>query len=140
MPHVSGHIRPEWDTISQTEFRNSFKQLNNLHDLAAFWNVAPHQLSYYAFHVDKKRAYYTFNIPRRNGGQRTIEAPGRTLKYIQRLIHESLTCVYGPHPAVHGFRKGRSIVSNAKKHTGKQYVLNVDLADFFPSITRKRIY
>lgn len=140
MPHVSGQIRPAWNTISQTDFRNSLKQLNNLHDLAAFWNIPPRQLSYYALRIDKKSAYCTFSIPRRNGGQRVIETPSRTLKYIQRLIHESLTRVYGPHPAVHGFRTGRSIVSNAKKHTGRRYVLNVDLEDFFPSITRKRIY
>ena len=127
MPHVSGHIRPEWNTISQTEFRISLKQLNNLHDLAAFWGIAPHQLSYYAFHTDKRRQYSTFSIPKRNGGQRVIEAPSRTLKYIQRLIHESLIRVYGPHPAVHGFLKGRSIVSNAKHHTGRQYVLNIDV-------------
>ncbi len=140
MPHVSGHIHPEWDTIRQAEFRDSLTQLNDSHDLATFWGVAPRQLNYYAFHVDKGRAYSTFSIPKRNGGQRAIKAPCRTLKYIQRLIHESLSRAYGPHPAVHGFRQGRSIVSNAKEHTGRQYVLHVDLEDFFPSITRKRIY
>ncbi len=140
MSKVKHDIHPEWVSIKQDAFRDLLKNLNNLHDLAAFWNVQPHQLSYYAFHIDRKRAYSTFRISKRNGGERLIETPRTTLMYIQRLIHESLTRVYGPHPAVHGFRKDYSIVTNAQKHTERKYVLNVDLEDFFPSITRKRIY
>ena len=140
MPNVSSPLRPQWATISQGDFRNNYKQLGSLHDLASFWGVKPFQLSYYAFHIDKKLAYREFAIPRRDGRERRIEAPNPTLKYIQRLIHESLTRVYGPHPAVHGFLSERSIVTNAQNHVRRRYVLNVDLADFFPSITRKRIY
>ena len=140
MPNVSSHLRPKWKTISQPDFRDSYRQLSSLHDLAAFFEVEPYQISYYAFQIDKKLAYRTFRIPRRNGRERRIEAPKPTLKYIQRLIHESLTCVYGPHPGVHGFLPGRSIVTNARKHTRSRYILNIDLADFFPSITRKRVY
>ena len=32
------------------------------------------------------------------------------------------------------------IVTNARNHLGRRYVLNVDLEDFFPSIIRRRIY
>ena len=137
---VSSPLRPEWKEIPQTEFRVQYRQLSCLDELANFWGVAPFQLSYYAFHVDKRTAYSTIKIPRRNGRERRIEAPGRTLKYLQRLIHESLTRVYGPHPAVHGFCTGGSIVTNAQNHLGRRYVLNIDLVDFFPSITRERIY
>ena len=141
MPNVSSPLRTEWTAIPQSEFRNNYRQLGSLHDLAAFWGLAPSQLSYYAFHLDKRRAYKTFHIPRRNGGrERRIEVPVPTLKYIQRLIHESLTRVYGPHPDVHGFLPERSIVTNAQKHLGCRYVLNIDLVDFFPSITRQRIF
>ncbi len=140
MPNVSYPLRPNWVTIPQGEFRAKYQQINSLHTLADFWGIKPFQLSYYAFHIDKRNAYTTFRIPRRNGRERLIEAPTPTLKYIQRLIHESLTQVYGPHPSVHGFRSERSIVTNAKEHLGRQYVLNIDLEDFFPSITRKRIY
>ena len=140
MPNVSSPLRPQWAAISQGDFRNNFKQLASLHDLAAFWGVKPSQLSYYAFKIDKSHAYNTFRIARRNGRERRIDAPIPTLKYIQRLIHESLTRVYGPHPAVHGFLSGRSIITNALKHVHRRYVLNIDLADFFPSVTRKRIY
>ena len=133
-------IRPDWLDIPQATFRANYRNLESLHDLAAFWGIAPHQLSYYAFHADKRVAYSTFTIPRRNGRARRIDAPKPTLKYFQRLIHESLTKIYGPHPAVHGFCVERSIVTNAQNHLGRRYVLNIDLADFFPSITRPRIY
>lgn len=139
MPNTSS-LRPEWDEITQRDFRAQYKSLASLPDLARFWGIPPRQLSYYAYHIDKRKAYRTFFIPRRNGGKRKIDGPSRTLKYIQRIIHESLTRIYGPHPAVHGFVPNKSIVTNAKRHLGRQYVLNIDLADFFPSITRKRIY
>ena len=139
MPNVSSLLRPDWTTISQGEFRSKYQQLNSLHDLANFWGIKPSQISYYAFQIDKRRAYNTFYIPRRNGQRRLIETPTRTLKYIQRLIHESLTRVYIPHSAVHGFLPKRSIVTNAQNHIGRQYVLNIDLKDFFPSITYPRI-
>ena len=140
MPNVSSPLRPDWIQIPQKEFRHEFMQLASPQALAAFLGVKPYQLNYYAFHIDKRRAYETFRIRRRYGRDRRIEAPRPTLKYIQRLIHEALMRVYGPHPAVHGFRTGRSIVTNAQNHLGCRYVLNIDLADFFPSITRKRIY
>ena len=140
MPNVSSSLRPQWANIPQGKFRSDYRQLDSLHDLAAFWGLRPSQLSYYAFHVDKRTVYNTFHIPRRNGRQRRIEAPTPTLKYIQRIIHESLARIYGPHPAVHGFLSDRSIVTNAQNHVRSRYILNVDLADFFSSITKKRIY
>ena len=133
-------IRPDWHDIPQTTFRTNYRNLESLRDLADFWGVAPRQLSFYAFRVDKRIAYSTFKIPRRNGKTRRIDAPKPTLKYFQRLIHESLTKIYGPHPAVHGFCAERSIITNAQNHLNRRYVLNIDLADFFPSITRPRIY
>ena len=140
MSKVSSALRPCWNDIAQGEFRNLYRELTSLHDLAAFWGVAPYQLSYYAFHADKRKVYRPFEIPRRYGGKRLIEAPTKTLKYIQRLLHESLTQIYGPHPAVHGFLPGRSVITNAERHLQSRYVLNVDLQDFFWSITRRRVY
>ena len=140
MPNASNTLRPQWVGMSQSQARDVYGNLSSLQELAAFWGVRQRQLSYYAFRIDKKFVYKTFHIQRRNGRQRFIEAPTRTLKYIQRLMHESLSLVYGPHRAVHGFLPSRSIVTNARSHLGSQYILSIDLKDFFPSITRKRIY
>ena len=133
-------LRPEWATIPRSEFVAKFRDLESLPDLAEFLDVAPTQLYHYAYRIDKSRAYSTFEIPRRNGGMRRIDAPVRTLKFIQRLLHESLSRLYRPHRATHGFVHERSIVTNARQHVGRRYVLNVDLADFFPSIARRRVF
>ena len=140
MPRASVPLRPEWLTIPQAQFRADYRRLRSLQDLAGFWRLSPSQLSYWAFRVEKGLKYTTFSVPRTNGKPRQIDAPHRTLKYLQRILHESLTRVYGPHPAVHGFVPRRSAVTNARNHLGRRYVLNIDMADFFPSITRQRIY
>uniref|UniRef100_A0AAU6WR92 RNA-directed DNA polymerase n=1 Tax=Chryseobacterium endophyticum TaxID=1854762 RepID=A0AAU6WR92_9FLAO len=39
----------------------------------------------------------------------------------------------------HGFVSGKSIVTNAAPHLGKAVIINIDLKDFFPSISYKRV-
>lgn len=41
--------------------------------------------------------------------------------------------------SAHGFITGRSIASNAAPHVGHNIILNLDLKDFFPSITYARV-
>jgi hypothetical protein len=40
---------------------------------------------------------------------------------------------------VHGFLPGRSIVSNARLHSGQDVVINLDIKDFFPTINYQRV-
>jgi retron-type reverse transcriptase len=47
--------------------------------------------------------------------------------------------IYEPSKYAMGFAKNRSVVDNAKRHINQNYVFNIDLKDFFPSITRARI-
>ena len=140
MASNSKALRPEWSEVSQEEFRKLYRTLRDVRDVSDMWRVPTKQLAYYGYIVDKHAVYATFSIPRRNGRDRRIDSPTRSLKYLQRIMHESLVRVYGPHPGVHGFHQSRSILTNAQNHLGQRYVLNVDLADFFPSITRKRIF
>ena len=51
-----------------------------------------------------------------------------------------LKSVYEPKACVMGFTYGRSIVDNAKAHLGQNYILNLDLRDFFPSIKQARVW
>lgn len=39
-----------------------------------------------------------------------------------------------------GFTTGRSILDNAQLHQGMNYVYNIDLKDFFPSIDQPRVW
>lgn len=83
--------------------------------------------------------YVAYTLPKRSGGQRLILAPKRELKALQRRILRDLLDKVPPSEVAHGFVAGRSIVTNAAPHVGKQVVLNLDLENFFPSITFPRV-
>ena len=86
------------------------------------------------------RRYKTFYIPKKNGKLREISAPNRNLKEILYYLNMMLGEVYQASPSAMGFVKGRSIVDNAQLHIGQNYVLNLDLSDFFTSISQSRVF
>ena len=83
--------------------------------------------------------YHAFEIPKRTGGMRLISAPRGLLRQMQAALLPMLQQAYRAHPSAHGFVHARSVVSNAREHTGQRLVLNVDLKDFFPSINFGRV-
>jgi hypothetical protein len=83
--------------------------------------------------------YTRFTIPKRRGGERTIEAPSDKLKALQRRVLHRLLNPLPMHESATGFVQGRSIVDNARPHVESGVVINLDLADFFPSITIERV-
>jgi hypothetical protein len=83
--------------------------------------------------------YGRFTIPKRRGGTRTIDAPGDKLKSLQRRVLRRLLAPLSFRPEVTGFVGGRSIVDNARPHVGQSVVINLDLADFFATITAERV-
>lgn len=83
--------------------------------------------------------YQTFRIPKRSGGARTIHAPDDALKQHQRRILRRLLARLPVHPAVTGFQPCHSIVTNAAHHAGKAIILKLDIQDFFPSTSAKRV-
>lgn len=94
-------------------------------------------LQYLAF--SKKDRYKAFKILKKSGGEREIYAPVYTLKVYQKLLNVILQTVFTPHRSAHGFLQDRSIVSNAGVHAGKRSVYNIDLKDFFPSTSFRRV-
>ena len=84
-------------------------------------------------------SYKEFDIPKKSGGTRRITAPIGKLKDVLKCLSVILAPYYEPSGCVHGFTIQRSVVSNASVHMGKNYVLNIDLKDFFPSITATRV-
>lgn len=88
-------------------------------------------------HLDE--SYVAFEIPKKSGEMRQIEAPNRKLKWMQKGIKAQLETLFEAEPGAHGFVPGRSIQSNAGIHVGQRYILNLDIAGFFPSIKRGRV-
>lgn len=84
--------------------------------------------------------YRSFTIKKKTGGIRTLHAPVRGLKAIQKTLGFILQTVFEPHPSAMGFVRNRSIVDNAKIHAGQRYVYNIDLKDFFSSIDQARVW
>ena len=85
------------------------------------------------------RHYHYRALAKGSGAIRLIEAPKPTLNELQRKILAEILNRIPAHPAVHGFRRGRSIKTYVSPHIGKRVVLKMDLQDFFPSITGARI-
>lgn len=81
-------------------------------------------------------------VRKRSGELRVISSPNYNLKQMQRWI---LTEVFS-HQIVsqyaHGFIKNRSILTNAQSHIHQEesWVLNIDLRDFFSSITYEDVF
>ena len=99
-------------------------------------------------HIMNNPSYKCYSIPKKKGGTREIFSPGPGLKKIQKQLNYFLQAYYlciRP-KEVHGFvinprylGKNCNIVANASLHVGKKYLLNMDLKDFFPGITSKRV-
>lgn len=83
--------------------------------------------------------YRVFHIPKKDGGLREVAAPCSELKEIQRQLSEKLLDAWQPTPYSYGFLRGRNIVDNAREHLNQKWVLNIDLENFFPSITMGKI-
>jgi hypothetical protein len=73
--------------------------------------------------------------PRRQGRKtRWIEAPRPWLKQVQRRLLDHTLAAVPPSSWCHGFCPGRSILTNAAQHAGRQFVVTMDIQNFFPSI------
>lgn len=117
-----------------------FSSLSTKHQLADLLQISSAKLDYFAFRFPKKDQYKSFYISKRNGDQRRIDTPASSLKIIQQKLNYIFQLLYTVHPSAHGFVKGRSVVTHAKHHVNKRFVLNVDIENFFPTIHFGRIY
>ena len=123
----------------QEELRTAFFNLQSARDVANLLEVPyPYLMRLTSWRADRY-AYSTFTIPKRSGGTRTISAPHPTIKILQGKVNEILKLVYEPRASTHGFAIGRNVKTNAERHVGRRWVLNIDLLDFFPSIHFGRI-
>jgi retron-type reverse transcriptase len=121
--------------------RCGLPELQDAPSIAAALGVTVGELRFLAFARGTSLVshYVEFTIPKRTGGERRISAPMPRLKRAQRWINEQILARVPAHPAAHGFLKQRSIVSNARPHVGTPLVVNLDLKDFFPTVTYRRV-
>jgi RNA-directed DNA polymerase len=123
-------------------------EIASLGALAAFLRVSDGELAWLAdarglertVEDERLRHYRYAALPRPGRPVRVIEHPKHRLKSTQRqLLHELLDWIPA-HEAAHGFTRGRSVRTHARRHVGRFVVVRFDLQDFFASITAGRIY
>lgn len=112
--------------------------LNNT-QMAQVLGVKSSALSYYAYYLPDSKKYTAFNIAKRGGGLRLIEAPNKRLKDLQRAIAKYLVGYYKPRSCVFAYVGSRGIVEHASVHLCQRWLLRLDLKDFFHSITAPRL-
>jgi len=114
-------------------------------DLCAFFKI--HHLELES--IINKPNYITYHLPKKKNGIRAINAPIGRLKILQKKLNRHLQGVYSsikPDCAkgfvlhTDGSNLKANIVENALPHVGKKHVLNMDIKDFFSSISDQRIY
>lgn len=93
--------------------------------------------------LSNKNLYYkSFKIPKKNGSYRLIHQPIDDLNTLTKFLLKSLktkipekiydVCSYG-------FTKDKSIIQNSKLHINKNFVINIDLKNYFSSIDKDKV-
>ncbi|MFX1237404.1 MAG: reverse transcriptase family protein [Promethearchaeota archaeon] len=116
--------------------------VRNEKELSNFLGIPYKKLRFLVYHRDVVSIdhYHRYSIPKKKGGTRSIAAPKSMLKSVQRKILDDILSKFPNSDHAHGFLKGRSIVSGARVHIKQPtLVINMDVEDFFPTITFERI-
>ena len=133
----------KWDVLNAEKrlVDNQLPILRKVPELATALGLSVAQLRglCYQREVATQTQYHRFEIPKRTGGMRAIWAPRPTLKKSQHWILRNMLDQMLVHGAAHGFLAGRSIATNAAQHPDSQLLVKVDIKDFFPSISWKRV-
>ncbi|MFS1958032.1 retron St85 family RNA-directed DNA polymerase [Vibrio cyclitrophicus] len=84
--------------------------------------------------------YKVYKIPKKRLGFRTIAQPTPAVKIIQKEIVDYLTPKVSIHTSATAYVPGRSVKDNALVHVKSNFLLKVDLENFFNNITPKMLF
>lgn len=111
------------------------------YDDANYYPFTMKHINYYCNPNNTFHRFQQFQIKKKTGGFRQITAPkNRSYMLLLSYINRILNSIYTPSDFAMGFTEGRSVVTNANRHICKNYILNLDLKDFFPSIDQARVW
>ena len=106
----------------------NLKDATSLNDLAKMLGYKPSALSYLIYKLPSDNKYTKFDIPKKSGGVREINAPIDPLKTLQRRLanvlyacRDQIDAESGLRPLSHGFRKRYSIITNARGHKRRRF-------------------
>lgn len=115
-----------------------FSGIKTDNDAANILELPVGQLLYILY--SQKHNYSSFEVKKKSGKPRLIESPNKSIKILQNKIRPLIETHYRVKKPVHGFvGGGKGIISNAEQHKKKNYILNIDLKDFFHSVNFGRV-
>lgn len=126
-------------TRDPAELKQRVFSLRTGEDVADLLEVSYGHLTHILYWGRQRYPYRKFLIRKRSGGYREISAPPTSRRILQAKLNRVLQLAYNRKPSAHGFVSGRSILSNARSHVGKRFILNIDLQNFFPFINFGRV-
>lgn len=89
--------------------------------------------------ISLEDSYHTFDLIHDNK-VRTILAPSKKLKARQRWILDNILNNIKVSKYAHGFELNRSIKTHAQLHANHDFVICMDIKDFFPSISEEKVF
>lgn len=113
-------------------------QIQDLNDLSNSLRLSTAKLAYLVSRTD--HLYKTYDLPKKSGGKRKIAQPNRELKAVQSWILRNILDKLSTSPHSKGFDLGTSILQNVQPHKSSNYILSIDLVDFFPSISARKVF
>ena len=137
---VSGGLHEKQSDAARLA-RHDLPAMHTAADLAASLDLPIGRLRWLTYHRGNAAVvhYHRYDLPKPGGGSRCISAPKAELKSAQAWVLNNVLARVPVHDAAHGFVGGRDIFTNAATHAGKPVVVNLDLRDFFGTITFPRV-
>jgi len=137
---VSEHLAKTGSNAAELDKRG----LPVIHDavaLAAKMGISLTTLRWLTYHRRASAVvhYHRYAIPKKTGGTRAISAPKKALASAQEWVLDMIVGRLETEPEAHGFVRHRSIVTNASPHVGRRVVVNLDLENFFPTVSFRRV-
>jgi len=133
--------------MTSGEFLNIFRLrhlglpvMDDLHDMSKATRISVETLRLLIFRADFRYRVYTLEKKGTEKKLRIIHQPSRELKALQGWVLRNILDKLSSSPFSMGFEKKQSILNNATPHIGANFILNIDLEDFFPSLTSEKVF
>ena len=123
---------------AQDLMKHDFPPIATTKAIAFLLGVSPGTI----YHMAKcpERYYRVYSVPKKSGGERQIESLRIVLKVVQRWIYYNILVKVKLSENVYGFIPGKNIFTNAHKHINSKNLLVVDINNFFPSISKCKVF
>lgn len=119
---------------------NDLPIVSDIYSLSDCIGLSPSLI--FVLSCNSEKYYKEHTIPKRDGTKRIIYEPSYSMKLVQRWILEEILYKIPVSAYSYGFKKGLSnpLSLNANAHKDHLFVFKIDLKNFFPSISRDRVY